>query len=356
MKNRIDALRKNFTEKGLDGYLVFNNVNVFYLTEFFGATGLLIPRTGENTLYVYGVNYEQAKAEAKNCETALIQRNEKLEEKISRKIKALEIKKLGFDGLPSTFYLKLRRLLKGNTQLKAKNELIWELRKIKTSQELKFMRKAAEITSEGMRVAYETVKPGLTEIEVAAEIEYAMRNKGGWGTAFETIVASGVRSAYPHGGCTEKRVRKGDVVVVDIGATYKYYRSDMTRTFTAGKSSKKQQKIYDIVKKAQDKAFRRIREGVKAKTLDNAARKVIEKAGYNEYFVHGLGHGVGLEVHEPPTLNQQSKEVLKAGNVVTVEPGVYITEFGGFRIEDTVLVHKEKGEKLTVGPYILSCE
>jgi Xaa-Pro dipeptidase len=350
MEGRIGSLRKIFREKGLDGYLVLNNFNILYLTGFSGATGLLIPSEGECTLFVYGVNYEQAKAEAKSCSVVLVQRGEKLEEKIGRKIKGLKIGNLGFDGLSSALYLKLRRVLRGSTRLKAKGELVWELRKIKTGQELELMRKAAEIASEGMRVARETLRAGLTEIEVAAEIEYAMRKKGSWGTSFETIVASGARSAYPHGGCTEKQIRKGEAVVIDLGAIYKYYRSDMTRTMVAGKPSKKQQQIYNIVKTAQDKAFKRIREGVRAKTLDAAARKIIEKAGYSEYFVHGLGHGIGLEVHEPPTLNQQSKDVLKAGNVVTVEPGIYITGFGGFRIEDTVLVQRDGGEKLTFEP------
>jgi len=350
MEGRIGSLRKIFREKGLDGYLVLNNFNILYLTGFSGATGLLIPSEGECTLFVYGVNYEQAKAEAKSCSVVLVQRDEKLEEKIGRKIKGLKIGNLGFDGLSSVLYLKLRRVLRGSTRLKAKGELVWELRKIKTGQELELMRKAAEITSEGMRVARETLRAGLTEIEVAAEIEYAMRKKGSWGTSFETIVASGARSAYPHGGCTEKQIRKGEAVVIDLGAIYKYYRSDMTRTMVAGKPSKKQQQIYNIVKRGQDKGFKRMGEGVRAKTLDAAARKIIEKAGYGEYFVHGLGHGIGLEVHEPPTLNQQSKDVLKAGNVVTVEPGIYITGFGGFRIEDTVLVQRDGGEKLTFEP------
>ncbi len=345
--SRLVALKKELREKGFDGYLVSRDVNIFYLTGFSGASGLFVPVDGENTLYVYGVNYEQAKDEAKNCEVVLVKRDEKLEEKISKRVKASKARKLGFDELSAAFYMKLRRLLRGQARLKQKSELVWELRKVKSSHELKLMRKAAEITSKGMQVAYETIKPGLTEIEVAAEIEYAMRKKGAWGTAFETIVASGVRSAYPHGGCSEKRIRKGDIIVVDIGATYRHYRSDMTRTFIAGKPSKKQQKILEITEKAQEQAFRRVKEGVRAKTLDGAARKVIEKAGYGEYFVHGLGHGVGLEVHEPPTLNPQSKEILKAGNVVTIEPGIYIPGFGGFRVEDTVLVHKEKGERIT---------
>lgn len=345
--SRLAALKRKLQEKGFGGYLVSRDVNIFYLTGFSGASGLFVPADGENTLYVYGVNYEQAKDEAKDCEVILVKRDEKLEEKISKQVKASKIKKLGFDELSAAFYMKLRKLLRGQVRLKQKNELIWELRKVKSNRELELMRKAAEITSEGMRIAHETIKQGLTEIEVAAEIEYAMRKKGSWGTAFETIVASGVRSAYPHGRCTEKRIEKGDIVVVDIGATYRNYRSDMTRTFIAGKPTKKQRKILEIVEKAQEHAFRRVKEGVRAKTLDAAARRVIEKTGYGEYFVHGLGHGVGLEVHEPPTLNPQSKESLKAGNVITIEPGIYILGFGGFRVEDTVLVHKEKGERIT---------
>jgi len=212
------------------------------------------------------------------------------------------------------------------------------------------------LTSEGMRVAYEAIRSGVKECEVAGEIEYAMRKCGGWGTAFETIVASGVRSAFPHGGCTDKKIRKGDLVVVDIGATYHYYRSDMTRTLVAGKPSEKQKKIYEIVKQAQAKALQAVKPKAKARDVDAAARKIIENAGYGKYFVHGLGHGVGLEIHEQPTLSQESKDKLMIGNVVTLEPGIYILGFGGFRIEDTVLAQKGKAEKFTKGPYTLETE
>jgi Xaa-Pro aminopeptidase len=218
------------------------------------------------------------------------------------------------------------------------------------------MRKAGELTSEGMKVAYQVIAPGIREYEVAGEIEYAMRKRGGWGTAFETIVASGVRSAFPHGGCTDKEIRKGDLVVVDIGATYEHYRSDMTRTITAGKASEKQKKIHEILKLAQEKAFQAMKPKAKARDVDATARKNIANAGYGEYFVHGLGHGVGLEIHEQPTLSPDSKDKLTSGNVVTNEPGIYIVGFGGFRIEDTVLVQKGKAEKFTKGPYSLEAE
>jgi Xaa-Pro aminopeptidase len=207
-----------------------------------------------------------------------------------------------------------------------------------------------------MTAAYETIRPGVTEIEVAAEIEYAMRKKGGWGTGFETIVASGVRSAYPHGGCTDRKIRPGDLVVVDIGSNFEYYLSDMTRTIVAGKPSEKQAKMYEAVKTAQQKAHQGIKAGAKGKDIDLAARKTIQDAGYGSYFVHSLGHGVGLDVHEPPGLGATSKDVLIACNVVANEPGIYVPDFGGVRIEDTVLVEEGKAEKLTRGPYTLEPE
>jgi Xaa-Pro aminopeptidase len=196
----------------------------------------------------------------------------------------------------------------------------------------------------------------MKEYEVAGEIEYAMRKCGCWGTAFETIVASGIRSAFPHGGCTERVMRNGDLVVVDIGATYHHYRSDMTRTLVVGKPSEKQKKIYEVVRLAQDRACQAIKPNRKAKDIDGVARKVIEDAGYGKNFVHGLGHGVGLEVHEPPGLSPESRDKLTIGNVVTIEPGIYLVGFGGFRVEDTVAVQKVKAEKLTDGYYILETE
>ncbi len=354
---QIEALKRlAFEKKGFDGFLITNEAHMLYFAGFPGAASLLIPKNDESIIYVYSVNYEQAKAEGKGFRVEIVKRGEKLSTKIAAQIEAFKIKKLAFDMLSYESHRSLAKECRGVTRLKAENNLVWELRKVKDEKELALMQKAGELTSEGMKVAYETIKPGVKEIEVAAEIEYAMRKKGSWGTAFETIVASGVRSAFPHGGCTEREIREGDLVVVDIGATYKFYRSDMTRTIVAGKPSKKQKKCYEIVKEAQERAYQSIRPKAEAKEIDAAARKVIADAGYGEYFVHGLGHGVGLEVHEPPTLNPESKDRLTIGNVVTNEPGIYIVGFGGIRIEDSVLVQKGKAEKLTKGPYALEAE
>jgi Xaa-Pro aminopeptidase len=354
---RIDALKqKAFRDGRFDGFLIFNSANLIYLTGFSGASALLVPRNGENTVYVYGVNYAQAEAELSEFAVELMKRGEKLTDKTAKQASALGIKRLAVDALNVEGWRALSKSLGDGKTLEVDSRCLQELRRVKDANEIKLLRKAAELTSEGMRVAREVVAAGVKEYEVAAEIEYAMRKRGSSGTAFETIVASGVCSAYPHGGCSDREIHAGDLVVVDMGATYKFYRSDMTRTFVAGKPSEKQKKLYEIVKTAQAEAFRAVKPNAKAKDVDAAARKIIADAGYGENFVHGLGHGVGLEVHEPPILSPDSKDVLTVGNVVTVEPGVYLVGYGGIRIEDTVRVQKNSAEKLTSGLYSLEEE
>ncbi len=352
--DRIKTLKeKAFRDKSFDGFLVFNYANLLYLTGVPGTSSLLISNDEKPTLYVYGVNFDEAKAETKNCNVEPMKRGQDLMAKIAQEARSLRIKKLGIDVISEEGYRALAKPLRGKTKLKIQGNLIWEMRKIKDPQETELMRKAGEITSFGMKAASEAIRPGVKETEVAAEIEYAMRMKGGWGTAFETSVASGPRSAYPHGGCAENMIKRGELVVVDIGAKYKHYCSDMTRTFVAGTPTQKQVKLYDIVKLAHEKAFEAMMVRSKATDVDGVARKVIADAEYGERFVHGLGHGVGLEVHEPPTLSPGSKDKLTVGNVVTDEPGIYLLNWGGIRIEDSVLVTKNKPEKLTKGPYAL---
>jgi Xaa-Pro dipeptidase len=355
--NRINAFRRAAFKNGsLDGFVVFDSANLVYFTDFSGANALLIPKNGKSAVYVYGVNYEYAKAEGKDFRVELVKRNENLMVKIAKQAEGFGIRKFGLDALNIESWRVLAKSIGGEERLKADGSFIRELRKVKTEEEIALMRKAAELTNEGMRVAYETVAPGLKEYEVAAEIEYAMRKRGSYGTAFETIVASGPCSAFPHGGCSDREICEGDLVIVDLGATYKFYRSDMTRTLVAGKPSEKQRKLYQIVKTAQEKAFETMKSNVKAKDVDAAARKIIGDSGYGKYFVHSLGHGVGLEVHEAPTLSPGSIETLAVGNVVTDEPGIYLVGYGGVRIEDTMLVQKKGAEKLTVGPYTLTRE
>jgi Xaa-Pro dipeptidase len=354
---RIDALKqKAFVEGKFDGFLIFNSANLIYLTGFSGASALLVPRNGENTVYVYGVNYAQAEAELNEFAVELVKRGEKLTDKMAKHASALGVRRLAVDALNFEGWRSLSQSLGDEKTLEVDSRCLQELRRVKDENEVDLLRKAAELTSEGMRVAREVVAAGVKEYEVAAEIEYAMRKRGSSSVAFETIVASGVCSAYPHGGGSDREIREGDLVVVDVGATFKFYRSDMTRTFVAGKPSEKQKKLYQVVKAAQEVSFKAVKPNAKAADVDAVARKVIADAGYGEYFVHGLGHGVGLEVHEPPTLSPDSTDTLAAGNVVTVEPGIYLVGYGGLRIEDAVVVSRSGGEKLTKGPYTLGAE
>ncbi len=353
MENRIKSLQDAFEGK-FDGYLVTSPINILYFTDFSGASTLLVPSDGYAVTYVHNVNYEEARVEAKNCNVRLVKQGENLFKTIADQTRSLNLKKLAFDTMSFQTHRDFSKALKGTASLTAKSEYVWTLRRVKDARELRFIRKAAELTVEGMQTACDTIKPGLQENEIAAEIEYAMRTHGSDGVAFETIVASGKRSAYPHGGCGERKVKSSDLIVVDIGAKFKNYNADMSRTFAAGKPSAKQKRFYDIVKAAHEKAFQTMKDGVKAAESDAEARSVIEEAGYGAHFVHGLGHGVGLEVHEQPVLNSVSKDVLKTGNVVTDEPGLYFVDVGGYRIEDTVLVKKDKAVKLTEGLYSLN--
>ena len=296
--NRIDALKRIAFEKSYsDGFVVFNWANLLYLTGVPGTAALLIPRDGENTIYVYGVNYEQAKADGRGFRVDLVKRGQNLMAKIAGDAKNCRIGGLAVDALGIEDWRALSKEMKGEARIKVKGSIVGELRKVKDAEEIALMRKAGELTSEGMKAAYEVLAPSMKEYEVAAEIEYAMRKRGSYGTAFETAVASGSRSAFPHGGCSDREVSEGDLVVVDVGATYKSYRSDMTRTLVAGKPTEKQKRLHEIVRAAQAKAFEAIKPKAKARDVDAAARRIIEAAGYGEYFVHGLGHGVGLEIH-----------------------------------------------------------
>ncbi len=354
---RIEKLRQTaLTKGGIDGYLIFNGINQLYFLGFPGTFALLVPADGECTTYVYGVNYEQAKSMGKGFCVEKLRADENLMNRIAAKAADYRIHRLAVDNLGVESWRALANAFRGKTKLKVDNSYVAALRMVKDKEEIALMRKAGELTSQGMKAAYDAVKPGAKEFEVAAEIEYAMRSRGSGPTAFESIVASGAYSAFPHGGCSGREIRSGDLIVVDIGATYNYYCSDMTRTFVAGKPSEKQLKIYETVKAAQEIAFEAVKAGVSIAELEAKARRVIADAGFNEFFIHRLGHGIGLEVHEPPSMSAANKSKLTKGNVVTDEPGIYVPGFGGVRIEDTLLVNENGAERLTAGPYSLCKE
>ncbi len=348
--SRVEELRRQMKKTRLDGYIVFNPNNVYYFTGFkdiSNATlGLIIPAEDELNLWTYPLSYTIAKEEAKNCVVNKVESGEKLHQKVAEKIKDVGFTALGFDKMSASEYMMFSDVIHG-VDLNPKSDLALSLRSVKSREEIKLIKEAAKLADIGAERGMEVVKPGIHEFEVAAEIEYAMRRNGSEGVAFETLVASGPRSAFPHGVSTSRIIRRGEFVVMDLGAIHQGYRSDITRTLIVGQPSEKQKEIFEIVLKAQEMAFQKIRSGISGRDVDAAGREFIEKKGYGDNFIHGLGHGVGLNVHDPPRLSPSSNDVLTTGNIITDEPGIYIEGYGGVRIEDMVLVNEEGAQQLT---------
>ena len=227
-----------------------------------------------------------------------------------------------------------------------KSKLLDSMRMVKTPEEIEKIRIAEEIACRSFEKVLEYVSVGVRECDIAREFEYIMKKEGAQGPAFETIVISGKKTSLPHGVPSDKKLEKGDLVTMDFGCLYEGYRSDVTRTFCIGKADEKQREIYEIVKEAQQVGLDTIMSGITGRDADAVARKVIEDRGYGEYFRHALGHGVGLAIHELPNLSPRCEILLKPGMIVTCEPGIYIPDFGGVRIEDTVVVTENGIENL----------
>lgn len=221
---------------------------------------------------------------------------------------------------------------------------------VKTPEELLIIAKAEAIGDKTFEHLLDYIKVGMTELEIADEVERTMRSLGAEGLSFPTIAVSGVNSNQPHGEPSDKKIQEGDFLTLDIGCVYRGYCSDMTRTVAIGYATDEMKKIYDIVLEAQLAGLEMVKAGVKCFDVDKASRDVIEEAGYGEFYIHGTGHGVGTEVHEPPTLNARSSEVLKENQAVTVEPGIYLPDKFGVRIEDLVIVTEFGYANLTHSP------
>lgn len=353
---RIKALKSALADAGFDSYLVTSVTSVYYFTGFLDIRDapitLIVPVDQEPILYVPELSSVPARDEAKNCIVKQVRLGEQFPNKILKELSMLRVKRVGFEALLTHTFLRLSKALK-DVRFDPAADLVWQFRKIKSDTEVAHIRSAAAMADVGIRTAREVLKPGMRECEVVAEAEYAMRSLGSEAFAFDTIVVSGSRSTLPHGPCSTKKIQLGDLVIIDLGAVYHGYRSDITRTIVVGKPSPRQSRIFNLVLNAQEKAFKAIKAGAKAWQVDAIARRIIKRGGYGKYFIHGLGHGVGLDIHEPPKLAPKSKDVLSKGNVITNEPGVYVPGFGGVRIEDTVLVRENRAERLTRSPHEL---
>lgn len=341
---RVQEINKKL---GLDAVLVSNGCNMRYISGFTGETGYLFI-SDRHHMVITDFRYTyQAEMEAEGYEIVTIGSGG-YEEAINEILKNDNVKRLGFEA-KDMLYSKYRDLKdKLNVdELVPVNDEITRLRRIKTSREIEYIRQAESIGDKVFAEILDFIRPGMTELEIAARIEYLLKVYGAQRTSFPAIVASGVNSSLPHAVPTEKKIEYGDFLTMDFGCVYNGYCSDMTRTIVIGKASDRQKEIYNLVLKAQLAALEAIKPGLKGKEIDKVARDIIYNAGYEGCFGHGLGHSVGLFIHEEPRLSQNEEDIIEAGMVETVEPGIYIRGFGGVRIEDLVVVTGDGYENLT---------
>ena len=344
MQTRLRRLREKMVAVGADGVLVTKPENMQYFSGFSGGEGALVITEDEAMLITDFRYTEQAEQETEDF--VIVKQERALTTEVVDVLKKYASKILVEQNhMQLETYLTLTKELPDRTWVPTELD---SLRIIKDEAEIELIKKAVSISDQAFTEVLSVIKAGMTEIEVAAELEYQMRKSGSERPAFPTIVASGVRGSLPHGTASDKIIQEGELVTMDFGAVYRGYHSDITRTVCVGKASQKQKELYHIVLDAQLNGLATVCAGKQNNAVDMAARYVITQHGYAENFGHGLGHGVGLEIHEWPRLSPKAEPmVLESGMVVTVEPGIYIPGFGGIRIEDTVVVTSNGCNKLT---------
>ena len=347
--DRILKLRRKFEENEIDGFFVSQPENRYYLSGFYGSEGYIIGSSDRVVLAVDYRYYEQAKRQCPDYEIFQISGSLNWFNEITS---SLNIKHLGFESSNVTwsFYRQLTDVIKANNSplhLKPVNGIVESLRIIKEPEEISYIKKAIEISDSAIEHIKQYMCPGMTEVQVAWIIEKYMRENGSETIPFEIIVGGGINSALPHALPSDYCIQNGDSVVIDIGARYKRYVSDSTRSFSIGDQDETFKKIYDIVLGAHLTAIVAIKAGMNGEEADGIARSVIREGGYAEFFGHSLGHGVGLATHEAPRLGMRSTDVLKDGMVFTIEPGIYIPGWGGVRIEDTVIMENGQVKSLS---------
>jgi len=343
--SRLQKLRQRFAEKEIDAILISQPANRYYLSGFNGSSGYLLI-TPQHTILATDFRYlEQVKTQAPDYELFHITGD--IEDWFPKLVAELNLRRLGFEAEHVTFaqYRKLTDILKkvsSRLRLVPVDRLVESLRAVKEPEEIELITKAVEISDSAFDYIEGRIRVGMTEKEVAWEIEKFMREQGSQAIPFDIIVASGHNSALPHAKPSQHPIGLGEPIVIDIGARYEGYSSDLTRTICPGSPDAIFNKIYDIVLGAQLAAMAMVKEGMSGNEVDHLARTVIEQAGYGKAFGHGLGHGIGLAPHELPRLGPDSSDQLADGMVFTIEPGIYLPGWGGVRIEDVVVMERGK--------------
>ncbi|KOF09548.1 Xaa-Pro dipeptidase [Planococcus glaciei] len=342
---KLQKLRKEMEQQQIEALLITSQYNLRYITEFTGTAGLALV-TPHKAYFITDFRYtEQAGEQVKDFD--VVQAKTNLLEEAAELVKNLAVKSLAFEKDYVTYAAFLDYEAKIEAELQPVSGLIEKIRMIKTPEEVSILKAAAKIADDAFEHICKFIKVGQTELEISNELEFFMRKQGATSSSFDTIVASGLRSALPHGVATEKRIENGDFITLDYGALYNGYISDITRTVAVGEPSDKLKEIYQVVLDAQVLGVEKIGPGMTGIEADAIARDYIKSKGYGEAFGHSTGHGIGLEVHEAPGLSFKSQTVLEPGMAVTVEPGIYLPGIGGVRIEDDILITESGNERLT---------
>ncbi len=331
-----------------EAMLITSDCNRFYFTGFKSSAGTVIITKTKSYLLIDFRYIEKAKSVVKSCEVILSQR---VDSEIKDILAANAVKKLFVEtfSLSISQFESYKNIFDGIEVSKSDemNKYIEKLRSVKTEEEISFIKNAQHFTDETFSYILERIEAGRTERDIMLDMEYYMRKIGSSDVSFDTIVVSGKKSSMPHGVPSDKKIEKGDFITMDFGSIYNGYCSDMTRTVAVGYISDEQKHIYDTVLRAQLEALKAVKAGVVCKDIDKIARDIIYNEGYEGCFGHGLGHSVGIEIHESPNFNMRDETILQEGTVMTVEPGIYVENFCGVRIEDMVVATKNGCINLT---------
>ena len=347
--NRIANFRTAFNEKKCNAFVTTFLPHVRYATGFSGSNALTIV-TSDEVFLLTDTRYEEQVKQESVAEHIIVTRENLLTTAVKKKIfshcKNIAI---DFDRFSYKAFLQLKDSLKDRRFINVE-ELVEQCAAVKDEEELSSLRRAAEISDKVFTKILGIIKPGMRELEIAAEISYWHKKFGATGDSFDTIVASGINSAMPHAHPTEKKINRGDFVTLDFGCVYGGYCSDTTRTIAVGKPTSTMRSIYQTVLDVQQMAIDATRAGVSGKKLDAQVRQQFRKKNLEKYFAHSRGHGVGLQIHELPKLSRKSTDTLRENNVVTIEPGLYLPGAFGVRIEDDLVVRKNGSEVITTSP------
>ena len=342
---KLMKLREQMQKRELDSLLVTNPYNLRFITGFTGTAGLALI-TPNDAWFITDFRYtEQAGEQVKEFKVVRAQKG--LIDEVARIAEEAAVERLAFEQDYMTFATYSQYKEKLSAALEPVSGLIEKLRMVKSPEELEVLKAAAKIADDAFEHICTYIKPGMTELQVSNELEFYMRSQGATSSSFDIIVASGLRSALPHGVASDKKIEQGDLITLDFGALYNGYVSDITRTVAVGEPSDKLKEIYQVVLDSQVLALEKIKPGMTGIEADAIARDYIKSKGYGEAFGHSTGHGIGLEVHEGPGLSFRSETVLEPGMAVTVEPGIYLPGIGGVRIEDDILITETGNERLT---------